>query len=281
MTDVGRREARAGARPPPEAPGGGEVHVDGGVNRETAALVGAQGTDALVVGSALFKSRDMAREIELVRALADDGYRAAQAAGRAETASSRVDRARDRRAGRASRRGRDGDAGRAGGAGRGARSPQRTTAPRSGRRVHRPPVDSHDRPGRLPDARRAARRARTCRGAPRPGATLPPGLDSVRRAVLRLRAHARVRRQLRRGDPRHGCPGRRAVRVPGLPPDAGPPGLAPSGDRRRPGRGGRDDLLLPPLPVAPRGRLLPLAATAKRVLRLRRRAHRPVDGRAS
>ena len=54
---------------------GGEVHVDGGVNRETAELVGGLGADILVVGSALWvKGRDMAREIRLVRALADEGY---------------------------------------------------------------------------------------------------------------------------------------------------------------------------------------------------------------
>jgi hypothetical protein len=54
---------------------GGEVHVDGGVNRETAELIGALGTDVLVVGSALFtKGRDMAREIRLIRALADEGF---------------------------------------------------------------------------------------------------------------------------------------------------------------------------------------------------------------
>lgn len=54
---------------------GGEVHVDGGINRETAEFVGALGTDILVVGSALFtKGRDMAREVRLIRALADEGY---------------------------------------------------------------------------------------------------------------------------------------------------------------------------------------------------------------
>jgi ribulose-phosphate 3-epimerase len=54
---------------------GGEVHVDGGVNRETAELVGSLGTDVLVVGSALFmKGRDMGREIRLIRAVADEGY---------------------------------------------------------------------------------------------------------------------------------------------------------------------------------------------------------------
>jgi ribulose-phosphate 3-epimerase len=54
---------------------GGEVHVDGGVNRDTAELVGGLGTDILVVGSALWlKGRDMGREIRLIRALADEGY---------------------------------------------------------------------------------------------------------------------------------------------------------------------------------------------------------------
>jgi ribulose-phosphate 3-epimerase len=54
---------------------GGEVHVDGGVNRETAEFVGAQGTDVLVVGSALWiKGHDMGREVRLVKALADEGF---------------------------------------------------------------------------------------------------------------------------------------------------------------------------------------------------------------
>jgi hypothetical protein len=54
---------------------GGEVHVDGGVNRETAELVGALGVDILVVGSALFtRGRDMAREVRLIKALADEGF---------------------------------------------------------------------------------------------------------------------------------------------------------------------------------------------------------------
>ncbi|HTK44351.1 MAG TPA: ribulose-phosphate 3-epimerase [Patescibacteria group bacterium] len=54
---------------------GGEIHVDGGVNRETAELVGSLGVDILVVGSALWlKGRDMAREVRLIRALADEGY---------------------------------------------------------------------------------------------------------------------------------------------------------------------------------------------------------------
>jgi ribulose-phosphate 3-epimerase len=54
---------------------GAEVHVDGGINRETAEFVGAQGVDVLVVGSALWiKGHDMGREIRLVRALADEGF---------------------------------------------------------------------------------------------------------------------------------------------------------------------------------------------------------------
>jgi ribulose-phosphate 3-epimerase len=54
---------------------GGEVHVDGGVNRETAEIVGGLGVDILVVGSALWlKGRDMAREVRLIRSLADEGY---------------------------------------------------------------------------------------------------------------------------------------------------------------------------------------------------------------
>ncbi|GAC1670324.1 MAG: hypothetical protein NVS9B8_13490 [Candidatus Limnocylindrales bacterium] len=53
----------------------GEVHVDGGVNRETAEYVGGFGVDILVVGSVLWiKGRSMGREIRLVRALADEGY---------------------------------------------------------------------------------------------------------------------------------------------------------------------------------------------------------------
>jgi ribulose-phosphate 3-epimerase len=50
------------------AHGHGEVHVDGGVNRETAAVVGGFGADVLVVGSALFqRGRDTADEVDLVR----------------------------------------------------------------------------------------------------------------------------------------------------------------------------------------------------------------------
>ncbi|HEY7599493.1 MAG TPA: ribulose-phosphate 3-epimerase [Candidatus Limnocylindrales bacterium] len=44
------------------------VHVDGGVNSDTAAAVGAHGVDVCVVGSALFgRRRDTAAEVERVR----------------------------------------------------------------------------------------------------------------------------------------------------------------------------------------------------------------------
>jgi len=54
---------------------GGEVHVDGGVSRDNAELLGGFGADILVVGSALWgEGHDMGREIRLIRALADEGY---------------------------------------------------------------------------------------------------------------------------------------------------------------------------------------------------------------
>lgn len=53
----------------------GEIHVDGGVNRESAEFVGGLGVDILIVGSVLWvKGHNMGREIRLVRALADEGY---------------------------------------------------------------------------------------------------------------------------------------------------------------------------------------------------------------
>jgi ribulose-phosphate 3-epimerase len=62
---------------------GGEIHVDGGVNRETAELVGGLGVDILVVGSALWmRGRDMGREIRLIRSLADEGYQYALNGGK-------------------------------------------------------------------------------------------------------------------------------------------------------------------------------------------------------
>ena len=54
---------------------GGEIHVDGGINRETAEFAGSHGVDVFVVGSALFvRGRDMGREVRLIRALADEGF---------------------------------------------------------------------------------------------------------------------------------------------------------------------------------------------------------------
>jgi len=70
---------------------GGEVHIDGGVNRETAELVGGLGVDILVVGSALWiKGRDVGREIRLIRALADEGYQYALNDGKPPIARDRL-----------------------------------------------------------------------------------------------------------------------------------------------------------------------------------------------
>ena len=56
----------------------GEVHVDGGVNRDSAQLCGELGAEVLVVGSVLWKKgHDMAGEIRRIKALCDEGYRAA------------------------------------------------------------------------------------------------------------------------------------------------------------------------------------------------------------
>jgi len=56
-------------------PWSGELHVDGGVSRETAEYIGSLGADVLVVGSALFrKGADPARETRLVRSLAEEGF---------------------------------------------------------------------------------------------------------------------------------------------------------------------------------------------------------------
>ena len=75
MADVARQKLLAAREYIGHRPVAGEVHVDGGVNRETAEIVGGLGVDILVVGSALFApGRDMAREIRLIRSLADEGY---------------------------------------------------------------------------------------------------------------------------------------------------------------------------------------------------------------
>jgi ribulose-phosphate 3-epimerase len=61
-----------------------EVHVDGGVSHESAAIAGAYGGDVLVVGSALFqRGQDAAREIRLVKSAASEARRTAAAAERA------------------------------------------------------------------------------------------------------------------------------------------------------------------------------------------------------
>lgn len=54
----------------------GQVHVDGGVNRKSAGLCGQLGVEVMVVGSTLWKKgRDIPREIKLLKALADAGYK--------------------------------------------------------------------------------------------------------------------------------------------------------------------------------------------------------------
>jgi ribulose-phosphate 3-epimerase len=56
----------------------GQVHVDGGVNRDSAQQCGALGAEVLVVGSVLWKKgHDIGGEIRRIKALADEGYRVA------------------------------------------------------------------------------------------------------------------------------------------------------------------------------------------------------------
>jgi ribulose-phosphate 3-epimerase len=75
MRDVAKEKLLAAREYLSQKVHGAEVHVDGGVNRESAELVGGLGVDVLVVGSALWiKGHDMGREIRLVKALADEGY---------------------------------------------------------------------------------------------------------------------------------------------------------------------------------------------------------------
>jgi len=75
MKDVAAEKILAARQYLAHKPVGAEVHVDGGVNRESAEFVGGLGVDILVVGSVLWiKGRNMGREIRLVRALADEGY---------------------------------------------------------------------------------------------------------------------------------------------------------------------------------------------------------------
>jgi ribulose-phosphate 3-epimerase len=75
MADVAREKVLPARDLLRHKPVGAEVHVDGGVSRETAETVGSLGADVLVVGSALWvKGHDPAREIRLIRALADEGF---------------------------------------------------------------------------------------------------------------------------------------------------------------------------------------------------------------
>ncbi len=75
MHDVAREKIPAARRLLAEKPWGAEVHVDGGANRETAEFIGGLGADVLVAGTAMFaKGHDPAREVRLMRALADEGY---------------------------------------------------------------------------------------------------------------------------------------------------------------------------------------------------------------
>ena len=72
---------------------GGEIHVDGGINRETAEFAGSHGVDVFVVGSALFvKGRDMGREVRLIRALADEGFQYGPNDGKVPIPSDRMTR---------------------------------------------------------------------------------------------------------------------------------------------------------------------------------------------
>jgi ribulose-phosphate 3-epimerase len=67
-----------------EAGRGGLVHVDGGINHDTAEVVGGFGIDVCIVGSALFqRGRDASDEVELVRQRASRGRAAFEAAGAA------------------------------------------------------------------------------------------------------------------------------------------------------------------------------------------------------
>jgi ribulose-phosphate 3-epimerase len=60
---------------PGDTPSRREVHVDGGVNRESAAACGAQAADVLVVGSTLWKKgHDISEEIRAIKALADEAH---------------------------------------------------------------------------------------------------------------------------------------------------------------------------------------------------------------
>jgi ribulose-phosphate 3-epimerase len=50
--------------------GAGEVQVDGGGKASTCELIGGEGTDVIVVGSALYRAPDMAAEVANIRSIA-------------------------------------------------------------------------------------------------------------------------------------------------------------------------------------------------------------------
>ena len=59
-----------------ERPSAREVHVDGGVNKNSAAICGAGNAEVLVVGSVLWKrGADIEREIKLIKDLADEAHK--------------------------------------------------------------------------------------------------------------------------------------------------------------------------------------------------------------
>jgi ribulose-phosphate 3-epimerase len=61
---------------PGETPSRREVHVDGGVNRDSAAACGMHSADVLVVGSTLWKKgHDISEEIRAIKSLADRAAR--------------------------------------------------------------------------------------------------------------------------------------------------------------------------------------------------------------
>jgi ribulose-phosphate 3-epimerase len=73
MRDVALQKLRA-ARESLSDEGAREVHSDGGVRRDNAELVGTEGTDVFVVGSALFKRGvDLAAEVRAIRDLGEKG----------------------------------------------------------------------------------------------------------------------------------------------------------------------------------------------------------------
>ena len=93
MEDVLAAKASGRARSCSHKLYGGEIHVDGGINRETAEFAGSHGVDVFVVGSALFvKGRDMGREVRLIRALADEGFQYGPNDGKPPIPSDRMTR---------------------------------------------------------------------------------------------------------------------------------------------------------------------------------------------